>query len=105
MADEKEQAIITHDTSRITAANQAACALFRCDDDYLIDRRIANGITNDDFKGLAALRLKMMREGGELPPQKLPFMRHDNTKFWAEVKTRPIGDGLFETVLTYLYEY
>lgn len=105
MTDEHEQAIITHDTYRITAVNKAACEMFRCDENDLIDTRTINGIHDKDFKGLVKLRFKVMRESGDLPPQKLPFTRSDNTRFWAEVETHNIGGGLFETTITYLYEY
>jgi hypothetical protein len=105
VTDSAEVPTILHDTLTIIDANDAACQLFRIDKQDLIDRDLLGGVADDSMRGLIKMRLKMIRELGELHAQHIPFMRHDNTIFWAEVQTTLTADGLYKTTLRYLYEY
>src|SRR5512136_1427741 len=97
----KEPPRFIHDTWSIVEANQAACDLFRCDVEALIDLPMVNLIADPDFQGLARLRLSMIREQRLLPPIKYKYHRCDGSLFWATVTTKILFDGNFETVLTY----
>ena len=91
-----------HDTYRIVSVNAAGAALFRCDPRALIDSDMMELIAMDDMRGLARLRMTVMREdGSDLPSIHYPFRRCDGTIFWGRLQTRNLDDGLFETVLTY----
>lgn len=93
-----------HDTHRIIAVDEAGAALFRCDPIALVDRDMLELIANDDMRGLARLRLSVMRERERLPDICYPFMRCDGTVFWAALSTRKTDDGHFETTLVYTDE-
>lgn len=90
-----------HDTRRIVYVNAEGCKLFRCDLEALVDLDMMQLIVNPDFRGLARLRMQMMREMRAMPSIKYKFLRCDGTKFWASVDTNPAENGLFETTLTY----
>jgi len=100
----RDQPAFIHDTWRIVDCNEAACTLFRCDKDALIDRDMMELIVSPDFRGLARLRMLMLRENRLLPPMKYKYLRCDGSKFWATVTTKILFDGNFETTLTYEYE-
>ncbi len=91
-----------HDTRTIIEVNPAGCALFRCEALALIDKDMLELIATEDMKGLARLRMSIMRDGDHwpLPAIKYPFLRGDGTIFWASLKTERIGDGKFETIVT-----
>jgi PAS domain S-box-containing protein len=105
MPDEKEPPIIWHDTLTILDVNEAACRLFDCEPDVLIDKLLLNGIARDDMRGLTAARLQVIRTIGDMPPQDLPFLRPNGTRFWANVQTHRLDNGRYETRLTYKYDY
>lgn len=100
-------AFVCHDTRVIVDADAAACELFRCDRDWLIDRQITDLIDGDEdagLKPLAKLRMQLLRERGELPVWEAPFVRADLTKFWAEIHS--YFDGrTYCTKLTYRHEW
>lgn len=100
-----EIAIVTHDTHRIIYANPAACALWRAELWQLVDQPLAEGAAEADMKWLIALRMKAIRDKGELRPQRLAFLRLDGSIFWAECKTRKLEGGLFETEIRYISEH
>jgi len=100
-----EPAIITHDTRRIVDADERACLLFRMDHDELIDQPLIGGTPDEEMKWLIELRMKAIREKGELKPQRLSFLRSDGSVFWAECKTRKRDDGLFDTEIRYISEH
>jgi PAS domain S-box-containing protein len=93
-----------HDTRRIIAVNAAGCALFRCEECALIDLDMMELIADEDFRGLARLRMALLREHGHAPPIKHPFRRCGGSIFWASVLSRRLADGTFETTVTYEYE-
>lgn len=100
----KEPAVMVHDTQRIIAVNKEACELFRCEPLALIDSDLLDLIASEDMRGLAALRMRVMRERGvPLPNIKYPFFRCDGSIFWGSVFTREIPDG-FETTIIYEFE-
>lgn len=96
-----EPARFIHDTRTIIAINPAVCILFRCEAISLIDRDMMDLIAFEDFRGLARLRMAVLRDQDKwpLPGIKYPFLRGDGTIFWASVETRKIGDGTFETTV------
>ncbi len=97
--------MIWHDTKVIIEANDEVCALFRCDKQDLIDRSLLDAIARDDMRGLAKARLKVIREKGDMPPQDLPFIRHDGTRFWAKVQTKRLRNDYYATTFIYQYDY
>ena len=99
-----DKAIFIHDTWHIIEVNQAACDLFRCDREALIDLDMMELLYSPDFRGLARLRMTMLRENKILPPIKYQFLRYDGSVFWATVLTNILFDGDFETTLNYEYE-
>jgi hypothetical protein len=94
----------THDTRRIIAVDEAGAALFRCEAIALVDRDMLDLIANDDLRGLARLRLSIMREHERLPDICYPFLRFDGLVFWATLSTKKTDDGHFETTLVYTGE-
>lgn len=96
---------IIHDTLTIISVNDAACRLFGADEQDLVDQRLVHGVVGDDMQFLADLRLKTIRELGEMQPQDLPFTRLDKSIFWARCKTTKNADGTYTTEMVYLYEY
>jgi PAS domain S-box-containing protein len=100
-----DAAIITHDTYRILDANQRALELFRADREDLIDQAVSSGVYGEDMRWLIQLRMMTIREHGELPARMFPFLRQSGSAFWAEVKTRKVGEGVYESTLTYKSEY
>lgn len=101
-----DPAIFIHDTKRIISANNAACQMFRSQRIALVDLDMMELIGSDDLRGLARLRMRVLREGRELPLPNIqyPFLRGDGTVFWGSVKTRQLRDGTYETTVTYEYE-
>jgi PAS domain-containing protein len=98
------KATILHNTFTIIAANEAACAMFRCEEADLLDLDLVEIITDESLQGLAALRLKTMRELRDLGDQDLPLWRPDGTKFWVNIKTRRLEEKLYQSELKYKYE-
>jgi PAS domain S-box-containing protein len=91
-----------HDTRRIVEVNEAGAELFRCDPVALVDQDMMDLIASDEMRGLARLRLRVMREQGHAPEIRYPFLRCDGSTFWASLSSRRLDvDGLFETVLIY----
>lgn len=95
-----EPAKFIHDTHRIVDVNCAGCELFHCHRSALIDLDMMDLIVSPDFKGLAKLRLRMMREMIAMPHIKYKFQRCDGSHFWGTVSTVHLSDGLFETTVT-----
>lgn len=95
-----ESARFVHDTRRIVSVNCAGCELFRCHESALIDLDMMSLIVSPDFRGLAKLRMQLMREMITMPGIKYKFQRCDGSHFWGTVTTQPLGDGLFETTVT-----
>ena len=96
---------ITHDTFRIIDVDDAACLLFGQERQDLVDQPMLEGIYTEEMRWLTQLRLKTIRERGELPEQDLPFVRLDGSLFWARCKTTVNVDNTYTTELVYLYEY
>ena len=92
-----------HDTRRILSVNDAGAALFRCEAVDLIDRDMMELLSDVNYRGLARLRMVMLREQWAAPPARFSYeyLRHDGSTFWARVESEPLGEGLFETVLIY----
>ena len=101
---DETQALFVHDTRHIISVNQAACKLFRCDAVELVDLDMMELITNEDFRGLARLRMRMLREHGHAPKIKYPFRRCDGSMFWATVTSEKMSGEQFMTIVTYEYE-
>lgn len=104
MTDTRAVAIITHDTKVIVDANAAACALFGQEREDLIDGSLFEGVSNGDMKFLSKLRMYLARRSGKSPRERIKFARINGETFWAWSETRRVGDGLYETELTYLGE-
>lgn len=105
MTPQYEDAHITHDTRRIISVDDATCALFGCEPEDLIDQRLVDGVYSTEMQWLARLRLDTIRDKGEMPPQDLPFYRHNHSMFWGRCKTRYNTDNTYITTIQYLYEY
>jgi PAS domain S-box-containing protein len=90
-----------HDTHRIIDVNPAGCVLFRSEAISLVDSDMMDLIASDDFRGLARLRMSMLRDQGRwpLPDIKLPFRRSNGSVFWASIKTDNLNDGRYETTV------
>lgn len=95
-----EPAKFIHDTHRIVDVNCVGCELFRCHKSALVDLDMLDLIVSPDFKGLAKLRMRLMREMITIPHIKYKFVRCDGSHFWGTVDTTPLGNGLFETTVT-----
>jgi len=93
-------AIFIHDTHRIISVNDQGCVLFRCYHEALIDMDMIELLVDEDFRGLARLRLNMLQEHHELHPMRYKYRRCDGTAFWATAMSREIEGG-FETTLEY----
>ena len=92
-------AIMIHDTYVIVDVSEKILLLFRCEREALIDRSVLEIVATDDFRGLVKLRMRMLREIGEVPPVRLPFLRCDGTCFWAMVSmVAAHDDGLYEFI-------
>lgn len=94
-----EIAKFVHDTRHIVDVNQAGCDLFHCDKSALVDLDMISLIVSPDFRGLARLRMKLMREMIAMPGIKYKFQRCDGSHFWGTVSTVPLHDGTFETTV------
>jgi PAS domain S-box-containing protein len=90
-----------HDTWRIEEVNAAACQLFRCERNALIDLAMLDLLVSAEFRELSRLRMIVLRD--QKMPHEMPFdfIRCDGTRFRAIVRTRILFDGLFETSLIY----
>ena len=99
-----DRAQFVHDTRRIVAVNVLMCELFRCEPYQLVDLDMMELISNETFRGLARLRMVMLRERGTVPAFTYYFRRCDGTRFAAEVKSERLDDGDFRTTLFYLRE-
>lgn len=103
-------ATIWHDTKIVIDADDRACVLFRCQRDWLIGQAVTALIDDTDQVGLAALvrlRMALLAERGELPEWEAPFLRQDQTVFFARIKSKsdPAHGPLdFVTLMLYLYE-
>jgi PAS domain-containing protein len=104
-----DPAIIWHDTHIVIDANLAACALFRCDRDWIIDKTILELVfidrAEDGLEKLILLRMKALQEHGYLPEWYIPFIRADRTIFYADVRSTRSTCGCYQTVLRYKYEW
>lgn len=105
MTPSPNPAIFIHDTKRIIDANPAACALFRCERWELIDRDLLD-LVPEAFKDLTRINLYVTRrgKGSNVQPKNYDFIRCDGSIFAAEVKSTPLPDGHFETVVMYRYD-
>lgn len=101
-----QAAVFIHDTRRVISANNAACMMFRSQRIALVDIDMLELIASEDMRGLAALRMRVLREGHgpPLPNIQYPFLRGDGTVFWGSTKTRMLRDGTYETTVTYEFE-
>lgn len=95
---------LAHDTIRVLYANDAACALFRCEPLVLTARSIADLIVGDDFGTLAKVHMQILREQGEAPNIEYPFLRGDLTVFWAMTTSGQFDDGVFAMFLKKTFE-
>lgn len=98
-------AVFIHDTRRIIHANDDAQKLFRCDELELIDRDLLDFIP-EWLQDMTRFNLYTTRKGkGSITnPRRYDFLRCDGTTFSAEVSTRQLEAGQFETVVTWRYE-
>jgi PAS domain S-box-containing protein len=96
-------AIFIHDTRHIISANSAACVLFRCEEVALVDLDMMELIADPDLRGLARLRMRVIREQdiNQLRDIKYPFRRCDGTVFIGSVISRLLDDGNVETTVKY----
>lgn len=90
-----------HDTHVIVEVDADGCGLFRCDAIALIDRDMIDLIATNDFRGLARLRMAVLRKNGNVPDVRYPFRRCDGSVFWAALTTRKLECDLFETLVHY----
>ena len=92
-----------HNTHHILEVNDSACELFRCYRQDLLYLPMMRLIVNPDFRGLAKLRMVVMREHKRAAgPMRYKYRRFDGSRFWASVESKHLGDdNLFETVLVY----
>lgn len=97
-------AVFVHDTKRIIEVNAAACELFRCEAWQLLDRDLLD-LVPEYLRDLTRLNLYTTRKGkGTLvKTRQYDFMRCDGSVFAAEVNSRKLDDGHFETTVTYKY--
>src|SRR5512136_1880988 len=93
-----------HDTRRIVSVNPEGCALFRCDESALVDLDMMELVVHEDFKGLARLRMRVLRERRRIKPYQYLYRRCDGSMFWAAVVTVHLDGDQFETTLIYLGE-
>ena len=98
------QSSVLHDTYIVAAATDEACALFRCDQEWIRDRLLTD-LVIADLEGLVKFRLGALREFGYLHSQPLVFLRIDGSRFWANVTSLEIRDGYYISFLDYLKEY
>lgn len=98
-----ENAKLIHDTYRVISVNAVACELFRCDERGMVDQSMLDLIASEDMRGLARLRLGIMRDNqrDDLPDIKYPFLRCDGSVFWGSITTRKLSQGVFETTVLY----
>jgi hypothetical protein len=97
-------AIVTHDTERIVAVDDATCTLFRQERERLIGGDLLEGVRNGNLKFLTKVRMYIARGKGKTRRDKIEFARADGTFFWAWSETTRREDGLFNTELTYISE-
>jgi len=90
-----------HDTRHILFVNAAGCALFRCTPEALVDLDMMELLIDDDFRGLARLRMSQLRDNREVKPMRYRYRRCDGSAFWATVNSGSLLDGTFRTTLIY----
>lgn len=98
-------AVFIHDTQRIICVNDAARELFGCEQWEMVDRALLDFVP-EALKDLTKFNLYTTRQGhGTLEKtRRYDFVRCDGSVFAAEVKSRQLDDGHFETTVTYRYE-
>lgn len=103
MANAENAATILHNTYTVIAASDAACAMFRCHEEDLLDLDLVGIVADEDMRGLARLRLNAMRTHA-LHAQDLPLWRPNGTKFYARVQSYRLDAHTFLSTLTYQHE-
>ncbi len=99
------EARLVHDTRYIISVDAAACEMFRCEEIALCDLSLLELIDDrGGMRGLAKLRLRVLREKGSIPIYSYPFRRCDGSIFWASVTSKMLEDGTAETIIKYKYE-
>lgn len=95
---------LAHDTIRVLYANEAACALFRCDPLVLTARSVADLIVGQDFGTLVRIHMQILREQGDAPNIEYPFLRCNMTVFWAMTESGQFDNGVFAMFLKKTFE-
>lgn len=94
-----EPARFVHDTRYLIDCNEEAVRMFRCNRAQLIGLSVSALIVNEEFQGLAKLRMLQWRElKNPMQPFKYKCWRCDGTVFWVSTMTRQLDGGLFETI-------
>lgn len=95
---------LAHDTIRVLYANDAACALFHCEALSLASRSVPDLIVGTDFRKLADIHMRILREQDGAPEIEYPFLRCDDTVFWAVVTSSKFDHGIFAMFLKKTFE-
>ncbi len=97
--------LLVHDTRQVLYSNEPACRMFRCECLRIAGRNIVDLVATDEFRHLARIHMQILRERGEAPDIEYPFMRCDDSIFWAKAGTKNLDDGTFIMVLTFTFEF
>lgn len=98
------QAIFIHDTRRIISANADALTMFRCEEWELKDRPLLD-LVPEYLQDLTRINLytTLKGRGTLIKSRQYDFIRCDGTLFSAEVTSRQLDNGQFETTVTFRY--
>ncbi len=98
---------IIHDTRVILDADFAAQELFRADPGQLLGYSLVALVDDADLRGLARLRLRLLRETPDRVPQEVDYRlrRFDDSAFFGRVTTTRLPDGRWQSIIEYLYDY
>jgi|WetSurMetagenome_2_1015567.scaffolds.fasta_scaffold456500_2 PAS domain S-box-containing protein len=94
-------AIIYHDTHVILDVDDGFCDLFHSDRATLIGLELTGLIWSEDFQGLLRLRMRVLREQGQVPPVLYLFHRFDGSRFYGRVVTEKIDDGQYRSAIEF----
>lgn len=103
-----EASIIIHDTYIIVRADEEAHKLFAAQPDQLVGVKLLDLISDQDLKGLAALRMMVARrtEQSRLPNVDYIFKRFDGSLFYGHVMTsRTTNPQEWESKISFISEY
>lgn len=97
--------LLVHDTVRVLYANAPACALFGCEALTLTSRNVLDLVISEDFRTLAQVHMRILREHGGAPEIEYPFIRCDLTVFYAKVASEQLDQGRFSMAFTKTFEW